>query len=65
AKFQDRGKIGQALSALSRELGIDKRLRPDDRFGSIGTYHPFVCRVFCERHGYPLHPVLKQALDPR
>lgn len=64
-KFEDRSKTGAELSQLCKRLSIDKVPRPDDRFGSVGTYHPYVCRVYCELRGYPLPPLLKYATDPR
>lgn len=64
-RFDRRDKVGAELAALSRELCIAKLDRPDDRFGTVGAYHPFVCREFCERKQYPLPPLLKFAADPR
>ncbi len=61
----ERRKWGAELSALSRELCIARWDRPDDRFGTIGSYHPYVCRVYCERKNYPLPLMLEQAADPR
>lgn len=66
-KFSDRSKVGKELTRLSAELGVHRLKRPDDRFesGYVGAYHPFVCRVYCERNNIPLPPLLKYALDPR
>jgi hypothetical protein len=64
-RFDRRDKVGAELTALSRELCIAKLDRPDDRFGAVGAYHPYVCREYCERNQYPLPPLLKYAADPR
>jgi hypothetical protein len=64
-KFGDRIEVGKHLSRISKELAICKIDRPDDRFGTVGAYHPFVCRVYCEKNNIPLPPLLKYAMDPR
>lgn len=65
ANSVEKQKIGNRLTALSNEMGIPKQPRPDDRFGSIGAYHPFVCKEFCERTSTPPPPAIKFAKDPR
>ena len=65
ASTTEKQAIGVELTRLSKELGIDKGTRPDDRFGSIGTYHPFVCKVYCERTSTPPPPAIKFSKDPR
>ena len=62
----DRQRVGQQLSALSREMQIPKQMRKDDRFPrGVGSYHPYVCRQWCVERGWPLPPILKFAEDPR
>lgn len=63
--FEDRNAIGKELSKLSRRLAITPIQRPDDRFGVINAYHPFVCRIFCLEQNLPMAPLLKFAIDPR
>lgn len=62
----ERKKAGNELTALSVEMQIPKQMRKDDRFPKgVGSYHPFVCRQWCENRGWPLPPILKFAEDPR
>jgi site-specific recombinase len=63
--FDNLKEVGSSLSALCRELGIKKEAIPDPRFGTVGAYHPFVCRVWCERYDYPVPTCLLTAKDPR
>jgi hypothetical protein len=58
--------IGRELTKLSKELGIPKDWREDDRFEKgLGVYHPFVCHEFCEKNEFPIPPVLHLVVDPR
>ena len=63
--FDDNNAVGRQLSAKSRELNIEIKPRTDDRFGTVGSYEPYVCKLWCIEKGYPLHPVLDYAEDPR
>ena len=64
-KFDCNNKTGVALSKVGRRLAISNMQVPDDRFGSVNAYHPYVCRIWCEENNYPLPTALKFADDPR
>lgn len=66
ASSQEKKKLGNILTDLSKEMGIPKDWRKDDRFKKgLGVYHPFVCKEFCRRMSVPAPPAIKIAKDPR
>ena len=66
ASSTEKQRLGNQLTALSKELGIPKDRRPDDRFPKgLGVYHPFVCKEFCKRTSTPAPPAIEHAQDPR
>lgn len=42
-------RIGKVLTAMSRALGVEKRLAEDDRWGTVGVYHIDVIEEFRRR----------------
>ena len=51
--------IGRKLSRMSRYLGYDIKKIPDETYGTVHSYHPYICKIYLSNNQLPIPPQLQ------
>tara|TARA_B100000963_G_scaffold337709_1_gene333931 strand:+ start:168 stop:581 length:414 start_codon:yes stop_codon:yes gene_type:complete len=51
--------IGRQLSRLSRNFGYDIKKIPDEIYGTVHSYHPYICKIYLDNNQLPIPPQLQ------
>jgi len=51
--------IGRCLSKMSRNLGYSIKKIPDETYGTVHSYHPYICKIYLYQHELPIPPQLQ------